>query len=56
MPAFEPFRATRYSPALSLAAVTAPPYDVLSERDVGVSLSVPILCCLPYSFRREGKY
>ena len=34
MPAFEPFRATRYRPALSLPAVTAPPYDVLSDRDV----------------------
>ncbi len=34
MPTFEPFRATRYSPALSLSAVTAPPYDVLSDRDV----------------------
>lgn len=36
MPAFEPFRATRYSPAIDLAAVTAPPYDVLSDRDVEV--------------------
>jgi len=34
VPSFEPFRATRYAPALDLAAVTAPPYDVLSERDV----------------------
>lgn len=34
MPSFEPFRATRFAPALDLAAVTAPPYDVLSDRDV----------------------
>jgi uncharacterized protein (DUF1015 family) len=36
VPRFEPFRALRYdtSEVPSLAAVTAPPYDVLSERDV----------------------
>lgn len=32
MPRFEPFPALRYQPA-SLATVTAPPYDVLSESD-----------------------
>lgn len=36
MPRFEPFRALRYdvSKVPSLETVTAPPYDVLSERDV----------------------
>ncbi|HWL45882.1 MAG TPA: DUF1015 domain-containing protein [Ilumatobacter sp.] len=36
MPRFEPFRALRYdvSRVPSLATVTAPPYDVLSDRDV----------------------
>ncbi len=36
MPSFEPFPATRYASAADLAAVTAPPYDVLSDRDVEV--------------------
>ncbi|HWI33676.1 MAG TPA: DUF1015 domain-containing protein [Lapillicoccus sp.] len=34
MPAFEPFRAVRYAASHDLAAVTAPPYDVLSDADV----------------------
>ena len=34
MPAFEPFRAVRYAATHDLAAVTAPPYDVLSDADV----------------------
>jgi len=36
VPRFEPFRALRYDQTQvpSLAAVTAPPYDVLSDRDV----------------------
>jgi uncharacterized protein (DUF1015 family) len=34
VPTFEPFRATRYAPSVDLAAVTAPPYDVLSDADV----------------------
>ncbi|MEP6630713.1 MAG: DUF1015 domain-containing protein [Lapillicoccus sp.] len=34
MPIFEPFRAIRYVPSTNLAAVTAPPYDVLSVADV----------------------
>jgi uncharacterized protein (DUF1015 family) len=34
VPRFEPFSAIRYSPALALGSVTAPPYDVLSERDL----------------------
>ncbi len=34
MPVFEPFRAIRFAPSLDLAAVTAPPYDVLSAADV----------------------
>ena len=34
MPAFEPFRAVRYALGHDLAAVTAPPYDVLSDADV----------------------
>jgi uncharacterized protein (DUF1015 family) len=34
VPRFEPFTALRYAPHLSLDAVTAPPYDVLSEHDV----------------------
>ena len=34
VPRFEPFPAIRYSPSLSLAEVTAPPYDVLSEADL----------------------
>lgn len=34
VPRFEPFAAYRYSPALPLAEVTAPPYDVLSETDL----------------------
>ena len=33
MPRFEPFRATRYADASRLAALTAPPYDVLSDSD-----------------------
>src|SRR3712207_2513191 len=33
VPAFRPFRALRYA-ADDLAAVTAPPYDVLTEADV----------------------
>ena len=34
MPAFQPFRAVRYAASHDLAAVTAPPYDVLSDADV----------------------
>jgi uncharacterized protein (DUF1015 family) len=34
VPAFEPFRAVRYAAIHDLAAVTAPPYDVLSDADV----------------------
>lgn len=34
VPRFEPFAALRYSPALPLDLVTAPPYDVLSDADV----------------------
>jgi uncharacterized protein (DUF1015 family) len=34
VPRFEPFRALRYSPAVPLDDAAAPPYDVLSERDV----------------------
>ena len=34
VPAFEPFAALRYAPWCDLAKVTAPPYDVLSDRDV----------------------
>jgi len=34
MPSFAPFRAWRYAPGIDLAAVTAPPYDVLSRADV----------------------
>jgi uncharacterized protein (DUF1015 family) len=34
VPAFEPFRAVRYAASDDLAAVTAPPYDVLSDADV----------------------
>jgi uncharacterized protein (DUF1015 family) len=33
VPRFEPFRALRYSPNLSLADVCSPPYDVLNEHD-----------------------
>lgn len=34
MPRFEPFPALRYDPSLSLDRVSAPPYDVLDDRDV----------------------
>ncbi len=34
MPRFDPFRAVRYTPDVDLAAVVAPPYDVLSDADV----------------------
>ncbi|MFT3854463.1 MAG: DUF1015 domain-containing protein [Ilumatobacteraceae bacterium] len=34
MPRFEPFAAARYAPGTSLDAVSAPPYDVLSDADV----------------------
>ena len=34
MPRFVPFRAVRYGPGTDLAAVIAPPYDVLSDADV----------------------
>jgi len=34
MPQLMPFRAWRYAPGTDLAAVTAPPYDVLSPADV----------------------
>ena len=34
MPRFEPFRALRYAPGTDLAAVSSPPYDVLSDADV----------------------
>ncbi|WP_028709195.1 DUF1015 family protein [Propionicicella superfundia] len=34
MPRFFPFPALRYAPGSDLSAVTAPPYDVLSEADV----------------------
>jgi uncharacterized protein (DUF1015 family) len=34
VPRFEPFRALRYSPSVPLDDAAAPPYDVLSERDV----------------------
>jgi len=35
VPRFEPFRALRYAPALPLDDVTAPPYDVVSDAEVG---------------------
>ena len=38
MPRFEPFPAIRYSAALSLDEVAAPPYDVLSDADVDALL------------------
>lgn len=34
MPRFEPFSALRYAPGTQLDAVTAPPYDVLSDADI----------------------
>ncbi len=34
VPRFEPFRALRYSADVTLDDAAAPPYDVLSERDV----------------------
>ena len=34
MPSFVPFPALRFAPGTDLAAVIAPPYDVLSEADV----------------------
>ena len=34
MPRFEPFTALRYAPSLSLDQVSAPPYDVLDDRDL----------------------
>lgn len=34
MPRFLPFVGLRYAPEIDLGAVTAPPYDVLSDRDV----------------------
>ena len=34
VPRFEPFAATRYAPSISLDAVSAPPYDVVSDADV----------------------
>jgi uncharacterized protein (DUF1015 family) len=34
VPRFEPFAALRFSPSLPLDLVAAPPYDVLSDRDV----------------------
>jgi len=34
MPELKPFRAWRYAPTADLAAVTAPPYDVLSDAQV----------------------
>ena len=34
MPRFAPFRALRYAPGTDLAAVTAPPYDVLSAAEI----------------------
>ncbi len=39
MPRFEPFPALRYSPSESLDRVSAPPYDVISERDVDALLA-----------------
>ncbi len=39
VPRFEPFAALRYSPSLSLDDVAAPPYDVLSDRDVDALLA-----------------
>ena len=32
---FEPFAALRYAPGADLDSVIAPPYDVLSDADVG---------------------
>lgn len=40
MPRFEPFLALRYSPDESLDLVAAPPYDVISDRDVKDLLSL----------------
>ncbi len=34
VPRFEPFAALRFAPSLALDAVTAPPYDVLTDADV----------------------
>lgn len=39
VPRFEPFPAIRYSPALGLDEVAAPPYDVLSDADVDTLLT-----------------
>jgi uncharacterized protein (DUF1015 family) len=39
VPRFEPFAALRYSPALPLDLVAAPPYDVLSDADVDALLA-----------------
>jgi uncharacterized protein (DUF1015 family) len=39
VPRFEPFPALRYSPSESLDLVSAPPYDVISERDVDALLA-----------------
>lgn len=39
VPRFEPFAALRYTPALPLDEVAAPPYDVLSDADVDALLA-----------------
>lgn len=64
VPRFEPFAALRYAASLPLAEVTAPPYDVLSDRDVDellarhprnvVGLDVPRDCDGPDRYGRSA--
>ena len=60
MPRFEPFPALRYSPEESLDLVAAPPYDVISERDVKDLLALDrhniVAIDVPSEADGEGRY
>jgi uncharacterized protein (DUF1015 family) len=60
VPRFEPFPALRYSPDESLDLVAAPPYDVLSERDVKDLLALDehniVAIDVPRESAGDGRY
>ncbi len=60
MPRFEPFPALRYAPDQSLDLVAAPPYDVVSDRDVKNLLSLDshniVALDVPSESEGDGRY
>lgn len=59
MPRFEPFRGIRYAPSQSLEAVTAPPYDVIDDRQRAALAAEPrnaVRIDLPIDEDGEDRY